>query len=163
MRWINISLPFSGRGALAAARTKEEALQQMRFIWFAFIVSIALYVWIGETMPGFSWLTFDNAGKAFFILAVLNLVSFSWAWRKLYSPALAVIRSHPENIRAVKRWMSSWIILLCNAESLAVFGLAFRMGDKTLQQSSPFYVVGLLLTLWLWPRQVWQSTKTVPQ
>lgn len=67
---------------MAAARTKEEALQQMRFIWFAFIVSIALYVWIGETMPGFSWLTFDNAGKAFFILAVLNLVSFSWAWRK---------------------------------------------------------------------------------
>jgi hypothetical protein len=145
---------------LAAAKTKEEALQQMRLIWFAFVVSIALYVWIGETMPGFSWLTFRNAGKTFVILAVLNLLSFTWAFRKRYIPARAVLRSKPEDIRAVKRWTTYWLILLCNANSLILFGLAFRLGDKTLWQSLPFYVVGSLLILSLWPRQVWSSTAT---
>lgn len=135
----------------------------MRLLWLAFFVSIALYVWIGETMPGFSWLSFENAGKILFMLAVLDLLSFSWARRKLYSPALEVLQSQPENIRAVKRWMSTWTILLCNAQAVAVFGLAFRMGDKTLRQSLAFYVVGFLLTLWLWPRQVWSSTRTATQ
>jgi hypothetical protein len=148
---------------LAAPRTKEEALQYMRFTWFAFIVSIVLYVWIGETMPGFSWLNFAKAGEIFVILGVFNLLSFLWARRKLYSPALEVIQSQPENVRAVRRWMSSWIVLLCIAQSETLFGLAFRMGDKTLQQSLPFYVVGSVLTLWLWPRQVWSSTKIAAQ
>jgi hypothetical protein len=148
---------------LVAPKTKEEALRQMRLIWFAFIVSIALYVWIGETMPGFSWLTFPNAGKTFVTLAVLNFLYFLWAWRKLYSRALEVIQIQPENIHAVRRWMNAWIILMCLAESETLFGLAFRMGGKTLQQSLPFYMVGSILTLWLWPRQVWSSTKTAIQ
>jgi len=126
----------------------------MRFMWFSFIISIPLYVFLGEAMPGLSWLSFPNAGKAFVILAVLNLLSFSWALRKRYSPALANLRSQPEKIQAVKRWTTYWIILLCSANSITVIGLAFRMGGKTLQQTLPFYVVGSVLTFSLWPRQV---------
>ena len=33
---------------------------------------------------------------------------------------------------------------MCNANALTVFGLAFRLGDKTLLQSLAFYVVGTL-------------------
>ena len=124
---------------------------------------IPLYVYIGETIPGFSWLNFPNAGKTFVILEVIDLLSFLWVRRELYSPALEVIQSQPENIHAVRRWLSSWIILLCTANCEPLFGLAFRMGHKTLQQSLPFYVVGSLLILWLWPRQVWPSTKIAAQ
>jgi len=131
----------------------------MRFLWFGYSVPIVLYIWIGETMPGLSWLNFPRAGATFVILGVLSLLDFSWSKTKRYSPALEVIQSQPEDIRTVRRWMNSWIVLICIAQSEALFGLAFRMGGKTLQQSLPFYVVGVLLTLWLWPRRVWSSTR----
>jgi hypothetical protein len=144
---------------LGAPRTRDEALGQMHLMWFSFIVAFVLIVWAGETMPGFSWLAFPNAGKTFFILAVFYILSFFWVRGKRYSPALEAIRSQPEDIHAVRRWMSSWTMLVCMANAQTLFGFAFRMGGKTLQQSLPFYVLGFLLTLWLWPRQVWSSPK----
>jgi hypothetical protein len=131
----------------------------MRLTWLSFIVSVALIVWAGETMPGFSWLAFPNAGKIFVILAVFYILSFFLFWRNRYSPALGAIRSQPEDVHAVRRWMSSWTVLLCMANAETLFGFALRMGGKTLQQCLPFYVLGSFLILWLWPRQVWSSPK----
>jgi len=130
----------------------------MRFIWFALLTSVLLYVYVGETLPGFKWLNFQNAGKIFVILAVLNLISFFSFRKRRYRAALALAKEQPESIHAVKGWMNYWIILLCIAESEAVFGVCFRMGNKTLQQTLPFYAVGFLLILSLWPRRPW-STK----
>jgi hypothetical protein len=127
----------------------------MRLMWLALIIVDLLYVYIGETQPVLSWLEFRNAGKTFVILAVLNFTSFLWALLRRYRPAVGVLRREPENMRAVKRWMGMWTILLGNASSLTLFGLALRMGGKTLQQSLCFYIPGVLLTLSLWPRQVW--------
>lgn len=148
---------------MAAPKTREEALRQMRLVWFCFVISIPLYVYVGETMPGFLWLSFPNAGRTFVILAALNLFSFSWVLRKRYFPDAAVVRTEPETMRAVRRWMTSWTILICNANSVVLIGLAFRMGGKTLQQSLPFYVIGALLILSLWPRQIWSSTRMAAQ
>ena len=134
----------------------------MRIIWVCFIVTIALYIRTGETMPGFSWLRFKNAKETFETLAVLDFLYFFWAWRRLYCPALEAVQSQPENIRAVTRWMGSWMIVLTIAETETLFGLASQLGGQTLQQSSPFYVVGSLLTLWLWPRQFWPSANAAP-
>jgi hypothetical protein len=129
----------------------------MRIMWLGMIIAIPLYIWIGENGPAISWLKFPKAGRTFAILAVLNLVSFSWALCTRYSPALRVFKAQPEDIRGLRRWMNMWIILLCNANSVTLLGLAFRMGGKTVQQTLPFYVVGSLLTLSLWPRQVWSK------
>jgi hypothetical protein len=144
---------------LATPKTRAEELRQMRLVWFCFIISIPLYAYIGETMPRFSWLSFPNAGKTFAILAALHLLSFSWALRKRYSPTVGAVRTEPEDMLAVKRWMASWTILIGNANSVVLFGFALRMGGKTLQRSLPFYVVGALLILSLWARQIWPSTK----
>ena len=142
---------------MAAPKTKEEALQQMRLMWLAIISSIVLYVYTSEMMRGIAWLTFSHAGALFAVLAIFNLYSFSWFRMKRYYPAVRAIQSQPENIQAVRRWMSCWTIILCVAESEAVFGFTFQMGGKTLRESLPFYVVGFLLVLWLWPRPVWQT------
>jgi hypothetical protein len=83
--------------------TSEEALRQMRRLWFTLIVSFALFVWIGETMPGYSWLAFPSAGKIFVLLAAFNLVSLFWFWRERYSPALGAIRSQPQDINVVRK------------------------------------------------------------
>jgi len=131
----------------------------MRLMWIAIVVSILLYVYIGDTMPGFEWLNFRNAGKIFVIAAVLNLLYFFWFRTKRYRVAVDLAKEHPEDFRAVKRWMNYWVILLSVADSEALLAFCFRMGNKTLQQSLPLYGVGFLLTLSLWPRPIWASTR----
>jgi Na+/melibiose symporter-like transporter len=143
---------------VAVPRTKEQALRQMRSMWFAFVVSIPLYIYAGCIVGRVSWLGFRSAGMIFIVLAALNLLAFSWALRKRYLPAKRTLKRQPENADAVKRWMSSWTIVLCNANSLIVLGFAFWMGGKTLRQSLPFFVFGSILILLLWPRQVWLSS-----
>jgi hypothetical protein len=143
---------------LAAPKTKEEALRQMRFVWCAFIVSIPLYFYCGEMAQRISWLGFSNAGTVFVVLGALSLLSFSRTLRRRYLPALRVFRSQPENVDAVKRWMNSWTVLICIANSEIVSGFAFWMGGKTWQQSLPFFVIGSVLILSLWPRQVSPSS-----
>ena len=131
----------------------------MRLMWITFLVSILLYVYIGETMPGFEWLNFRHAGKTFVTAAVLDVLLFFWYRTKRYRAAVDLAKAHPEDFRAVRRWMTHWMILLCIAESEAVYGICLRMGNKTLQQSLPLYGVGFLLTLSLWPRPTWASTR----
>lgn len=143
--------------------TKEEALQKMRRLWLAIALTIPLYVYIGETMPGFSWLTFSNAGRTFIILSIFDLWSLLWFWGKRFSPALKAVRSQPENTRMVSRWMTCWIILVCLAETEALFGVALQMGSKSLKQSLPLYLVAFFLMLCLWPRQFWSSTGLTAQ
>ena len=144
---------------MAAPRTREEALSHMRLVWFSVVASFALVVWAGETVPGISWLASPGAGKAIGLLAMFYILSFLFIWKKRYSPSLRAVRSHPEDMHAVRHWMSYQIMLLCIANSGALFGFAFRMGGKTLQQSLPFYAIGSVLILGLWPRQVWSSAK----
>ncbi len=142
---------------MAAPRTTEEALHQMRVIWFSILVSIPLYLYAGDVVGAIPWLSFPSAGKVFIVLAVLNLYYAFWFRRSRYLPAVIAIQDQPENVHAVRRWMSSWTVLICMAESEAVYGFAFRMGNKRLAQSLPFSVVAAIWTLWLWPRQAWVS------
>lgn len=60
----------------------------MRSIWIAFVVSIGLDVYIGETVPGFEWLYFWHAGRVFVTLSILKFASFAWLRMKRY-PASA--------------------------------------------------------------------------
>ena len=144
-------------------RTREQALRQTRLISFSFIVSIPLYIWIGETIQGPAWLAFPIAETALVILGVLNLLSLSWVWKKRYSPALEAMRDHSEDINVVRRWTNSWTIALCNLNALTVFGPAFRLGNRTLLQSLAFYVVGALSVLGLWPREVGSARNQPPK
>jgi hypothetical protein len=52
LQWVRIRLPFpiATRNGLAARRTKEEALRQMRFISLAFTLSIPLYFYVGDVL-----------------------------------------------------------------------------------------------------------------
>ena len=138
---------------MATPRTREETLQEMRLMWFVFIATIPVYVFMGETTR-FSWLSSPVAGKILICYAALNVLSVSWALRKRYIPALESLRSQPENTHDLVRWKAGWLIVICNATALILVGLAFRLGGRTLQQSLPFYLVGTFLSLWLWPRQV---------
>jgi uncharacterized protein (DUF1684 family) len=143
---------------LAIPKTREEALLQMRLVWLAFVVSVPLYVFIGETTQ-YSWLNFRNAESIFVVFGALNLLSFTWILRNRYSPSLRDALTQPDNPVIVRRWMTSWMIAVCNANALLVTGLILRMGGKTLRQTLLFWVVGTILILSLWPRKIWSSAK----
>jgi hypothetical protein len=144
---------------LEAPKTQEQALQQMRLYWAAFAVTIPIYLFAGTTSFRISWLNFQNSGKIFVALAALNLCAFSWALRKLYLPAKQRLQQNPENAAAVKRWMSSWMVLVCDAGAMSLYGFAFWTGNKTLKQSSPFFVIELVLMIFLWPRSLPSSPR----
>lgn len=137
---------------MAHPKTKEEMLLQMRSIWIAFVMSIVLYVYIGETMPGFDWLHFKHAARVFVTLSILNFASFAWFRMKRHPAGVELAKARPHDVSAFRHWMTCWTVLMAMSESIAVFGLCFRMGGKTLQQTMPFYAVALLLVLSLWPR-----------
>jgi hypothetical protein len=152
---MNSALAIRLRGEndkMATPKTKEEALQHMRLIWLSLVIAIPLYIYAGRLIGRVSWLGFSNTGKICVILGALNLLSFFWFLQKRYLPAFGEFRNQPENIQVVRRWMLSWMALVCNAHSIALFGLVFWMSGKTLQQSLPFFLIGALLVLSLWPR-----------
>jgi hypothetical protein len=91
---------------LAAPKTKEEALQQMRLIWVSMIVSILLYVYMSEMVRSISWLNLSHAGMLLVILAICNLYSFLRFQTRRYNPAHRAIQSQPENIQTVRLWMN---------------------------------------------------------
>ena len=131
----------------------------MRVMWFAFIMSVVLYIYIGVTVKSsFSWLGFKNAGTIFVVLSAFEVFYFLLAWRKFYQPAMEFIRNQPEDVHAVGRLMVGWIILLAAAESEILFGFVFWMGNKTFKQSLLFFVLGVLMLLSLWPRQFWSAS-----
>jgi hypothetical protein len=142
---------------LAAPKTKEEVLGQMRGLWLAFLASVPLYLCVGEISKTIPWLNFPNAEATLATLAVLALFSFLWVLLKRYFPALQIVRSQPNDMHAVRRWQVFWVNLLAIANCQILFGFVFWMGGKTFTQSAPFFVVGSLLLLLLWPRQVWSS------
>ena len=83
-------------------------------MWFTFVATIPLYVFMGETTR-FSWLSSPVAGKDFLVsYAALDVLCFSWALRKRYIPALESLRlSQTENTRDVVRWKGGWLIAFC--------------------------------------------------
>lgn len=139
---------------MALPKTNEEALLQMRLIWFAFLMSIPLYIY-AAAMTNFTWLNFRNARTIFDVLGILDLLYFAWIRISWFPRAVEAAQKHSEDIRAVRRWMVVWTILVSIAESEALFGVCLQTGNEALKPALPFYVLASLLLLTLWPRQIW--------
>ncbi|HLJ40613.1 MAG TPA: hypothetical protein VKT50_03905 [Candidatus Acidoferrales bacterium] len=139
---------------MAAPKTTEEAFQQMRFMWFAFLASILLYIYIATTTPPPAWLNFRNATRIFPILGVLDLVYFAWFRTKRFPGALQLAQERPRDIHAIRRWVAAWITLAAIAETEALFGLCLQWGNKSPREATPLYALGFVLIASLWPQHV---------
>lgn len=142
---------------VARVKTKQQALLQLRLMWFSILAAVPLYLYALQFTLGISWLHFRHATEVFSALSALDLFSFFWLWQKRYLPSVEKMRAYPDDVRAIERWVQSVTILLSLGESEAVFGVALCLGGRTLKQSSPFFVVGVVLILLMWPRKVWTS------
>jgi hypothetical protein len=142
---------------MAVPTTKEQALHNMRVMWFAFIISVVLYLYVGATLSPKP--SPASAMTIFILPAALDLLWFLWFRLKRYVPALRNLQSQPDDAHAIRRWTAYWVVLLAMAEAEVLFGLACWMVNGRFTQCVPFFAVGSLLLLSLWPRQAWPSAE----
>jgi hypothetical protein len=140
---------------MALPRTKEEALQQMRLTWLAFLMSIPLYIY-AATIANFEWLHFRNAQTVFDVFGILDLLCFVRFRISRYPRMLGLAQQHPEDMHTVRRWTVVWTMLLSFAEAEAVFGVCSQIENNALKPALPFYALAFALLLSLWPRHIWE-------
>ncbi|HXM21634.1 MAG TPA: hypothetical protein VN948_10265 [Terriglobales bacterium] len=123
-------------------------------IRIALLVSIALYVFIGEHV-GQSMAPAPNRNLYFALtLVAITTVGMIFAVRRLsVLRSEATLAAQTEDTAALKRWRSGYVITYALSEAVAMFGLVLRIQGCTLSQVAPFYLVGFVLMLLFGPRR----------
>jgi F0F1-type ATP synthase membrane subunit c/vacuolar-type H+-ATPase subunit K len=138
----------------------ERARKTVQMFRIALLVSIALYVYIGEVYSGQrggqSMAPEPNRNLYFLLtLVALTTVGMIFAVRRLFVlPSETKLAAEPEDVAALNRWRSGYIITYALSEALALFGLVLRILGFTSSQVLPFYVVGFVLMLLFAPRSL---------
>lgn len=129
----------------------ETAVRLVRLVQIAMLVSIVLYVAVGE-------LKGRAAASNNTLFYTMSLASFSTLGaalvvrRTLVLPAEALLRERPSDPLVQARWKTGYIFLYALCEALALFGLILRMAGFTLVHVWGFYLGGFLLLLLFSPR-----------
>jgi hypothetical protein len=119
----------------------------------AMLVSIALYVFIGERMGKNLGAPSTNLYFAITLVAITT-VGMTFAVRRLFVlRAEATLAAQPEDAVALKRWWAGYIFTYALCEAVALFGFVLRILGFTLSQVVPFYLVGFVLMLLFGPRR----------
>jgi F0F1-type ATP synthase membrane subunit c/vacuolar-type H+-ATPase subunit K len=138
----------------------ERARKTVQMFRIALLVSIALYVYIGEVYSGERGgqsMAPDPNRNLYFLLTLVALttVGMIFAVRRLFVlPSETKLAAAPEDAAALNRWRSGYIVTYALSEALALFGLVLRILGFTFSQVLPFYVVGFVLMLLFAPRSL---------
>ncbi|MBZ5653885.1 MAG: hypothetical protein LAO56_01255 [Acidobacteriia bacterium] len=129
----------------------ETSVRLVRLVQIAMLVSIAVYVLVGE-LVGHAALP-NNALFYTMSLASISTVGAAFVVRRtLVLPAEALLREKPSDPLVQVRWKTGYIFLYALCEALALFGLILRIVGFTLVHVWGFYLGGFLLLLLFSPR-----------
>ena len=131
----------------------ESVLRLLRMVQIVMLVSIALYVFVGEEAAGRT--ATPNPTMLYAISFVsISLVGVIFVVRRtLVGPSEVQLREKPDDGPLLARWRSGYICTYVLCEALALFGLVLRMLGFTLAQVWPYYVGGFALMLVCAPRR----------
>ena len=128
------------------------ALRTIRLIQVAMLVSIGIYVVVGEVAS--RQLTTDVKALYAISFASISLVGAILVVRKtLVLQSEAELRQKPGDPVTIARWRTGYIVTYALCEALALFGLVLRILGFTLAQVWPYYAGGFVLLLLFWPRR----------
>jgi hypothetical protein len=132
----------------------EPALDAVQIIRIALLVSIPLYLFVGErAAPGAAAMADRNF---YFVLTLVALTTVGMAfavWRLFVLHSEALLAAQPDDAAALGRWRSGFIITYGLSEAVALFGLVLRIMGFSLSEVAPFYLVGFVLLLLFSPRR----------
>ena len=129
----------------------ETAVRLVRLVQIAMLVSIVLYVAVGELVGRAA--ASNNA--LFYTMSLASISTLGAALvvrRTLVLPAEALLREKPSDPLVQARWKAGYIFFYALCEALALFGLILRMAGFTLVHVWGFYLGGFLLLLLFSPR-----------
>jgi F0F1-type ATP synthase membrane subunit c/vacuolar-type H+-ATPase subunit K len=130
---------------------QRKLLQAVRI---ALLVSIALYVFLGERIERSITRAPDrNVYFAITLVAITTVGMVFAVWRLFVLRSEAILADHPEDATALKRWRTGYIFTYALCETVALFGFVLRFMGFTLSEVAPFYVVGFALILLFSPRR----------
>jgi len=130
---------------------QRKLLQTVRV---ALLVSIALYVFLGERIERTTTSAPDrNVYFALTLVAITTVGIIFAVWRLFVLRAEATLTDHPEDETAVKRWRTGYIFTYALCETVALIGVVLRLMGFTLSEVAPFYIVGFALMLLFGPRR----------
>jgi hypothetical protein len=127
------------------------ALRTIRLIQVAMLVSVGVYVVVGEVAGRH----LNTDAKALYAIsfASISLVGAILVVRKtLVLQSEAELRQKPGDPAMVARWKTGYIVTYALCEALGLFGLVLRILGFTLTQVWPYYAGSFVLLLLFWPR-----------
>jgi hypothetical protein len=125
----------------------ESALRLLRLVQIAMLVSIALYVFVGEETAVRVAVPNTTMFHAISFVSISTVGAIFVVRRTLIVPSEAQLREKPGDSVLLARWRSGYICTYALCEALALFGLVLRMVGFTLAQVWPYYVGGFALML----------------
>jgi hypothetical protein len=132
--------------------TAREAVKMVRILHGAFLISIPMYATVGELFAQ----TGAEPGKiirgALIALSLMNVGIAQLFGRNMVKAAEAALAGNVADDAALGRWRQGHLLTFVLCESVAMFGLAFRLlgGDRL--QAAPLYILAFALMLIWAPR-----------
>jgi hypothetical protein len=130
----------------------DSAVRLVRFAQIAMLVSVALYVAVGEMLK--LKIAANPANALFHALSFISisLVGATLVVRRtLVLPSEALLMRSDDST-TVKRWQTAHLLLYALCELLGLFGLILRIDGFTLANVWGFYLGAFLLLLLYTPR-----------
>ncbi len=131
----------------------DSSIKLVQIVRAALIVSIALYLLIGEQAarrgPGAS----SSFYLAFTVIAISTIMAIMAVRRVLVLRAERTLATQPLDAAARQRWRAGYIVTYALSETVALYGFVLRMMGFSLSQVLPFYAVSLILMMFFSPRR----------
>lgn len=133
--------------------TVDGTLRGLRVLYLILLLAMLVYVAVAEKTQH-QLIAMNRAFLAgLSSLAAIMVGIALYLQVKVIRPALEALEAKPDDDSSLERWRGASFASYILAEAAVLFGLCLRFlgGARTL--SLPFYFVGILLMLFLFPRR----------
>jgi hypothetical protein len=128
------------------------AVKTLRIIQIALLVSMGVYVLVGELVgPPVS----NGRPTLFYALSALSIMTIGVILvvrRTLVLHSEATLRTRSDDLPTLGRWKNGYIVTYALSEALALFGLIVRLAGFSLSEAITFYLPGFVLMLFFRPQ-----------
>lgn len=129
------------------------SLKTLRLVQWSMLLSILLYVAVGEVL-GPRIRHVDPALSYVFTTLAVGIVGTIFVVRRtLVFRAASTLAVQPDDNISLSQWKTGYFATYALCEALALFGLVLRFRGSELQQSLLFYIGGFVLLFFFRPRQ----------
>ena len=131
----------------------DSAIKVVRLIQVAMLVSVVLFVLIGEVVGSIPKLSDPTLFYAL-SLATITIVGVILVVRRtLVLQSSTMLAARPNDTATLNRWRTGYIMTYALSESIGLFGLVLRLIGFTLSQVWSFYIAAFILLLFFGPRR----------